>query len=334
MSLEIYPTFPKMRADQLDLVDWTRVNALMSIINTGDQNAISNAVNQALSPARLDPAVAGIVNTPGSATQNNILRLITPAFLDPRIADRINTPGTQTRNAIDSLINASGSNYLGDIAVGATNWNTLTSRGYYRVVPGGTGGSSVPPLSTSESGVALILPGTAGRVTQVVIQPSLVVSREFDGTIWTSWRLASGGGLRHRAGLTANTALSNSSATPTTVFSFTPTTNFGLASGGGIATLILTVRLSFTASATTSSLVGGVRVQVAGATVNAWPLAFHGDLFALPISVQFTAILPIPNLAAAITVQAYGNNTAVSLRGGAFWDDPSPSQTLLEVTVA
>lgn len=334
MSLQIHPTFPKIRADQLDLVNWTQVSALMNIINTGDQNATNNAVNQALSPANLDPAVARIVNTPSSATQNNILGLITPAFLDPRIANQINTTGTQTRNAINSLINASNFNYQRDIAVSATNWDTLTSRGYYRVVPGGSGGSSIPPFSTSENGVALILPGTSGQVTQVIIQPSLVVSREFNGSIWTNWRLASGGGLRHRAGLTANTALSNSSATPTTVFSFTPTTNFGLASGGGIATLILTVRLSFTASAATTSLVGGVRVQVGGLTVAAWPLAFSGDLSTLPISVQFTAILQVTNLALAITVQAYGNNTAVSLRGGAFWDDPNPSQTLLEVTVA
>ena len=307
MSLQIYPTFPKIRADQLDLVDWTQVNPLMNIINTRDQNAIQNVVNQALSPANLDP----------------------------RIANQINTTGTQTRNAIDSLITDADFKYLGDIAVSAINWNTLTSKGYYRVVPGGSGGSSIPPFFTSENGVALILPGTSGQVTQVIIQPSLVVSRELSGGIWTNWRLASGGGLRYRAGLTAHTALSTSNVIPTTVFSFTPTTNFGLASGVAIATLILTVRLSFTAVvAGWLSLGGGIRVQVGGSTVGAWPLGLSGDLYNSTFSVQFTAILQVTNLASAITVQVYSNSTDLLLRGGAFWDDPNPSQTLLEVTVA
>lgn len=242
MSLEIFPTFPKIRADQLDLVDWTQVNALMSIINTGDLNATNNAVNQALSPANLDPAVAGIVNTPGSATRSNILGLITPAFLDPKIADRINTPGTQTRNAINALISASSIPYSGEFSLGDVNWNDFTSTGIWRFTLGGTGGSNIPPI-VPMSGILIVVNSPSGISQIVITDDNQIATRRFSGS-WSAWRAVLNRTLQ--INLESKTTIDTSE---TTLISLTLSgENFGVTGNGWRATLRVTGRIGITSS--------------------------------------------------------------------------------------
>lgn len=267
MSLEIYPTFPKMRADQLDLVDWTQVSALMNLISTGDQNAAYNAVNQALSPANLDPAVAGIVSTPGSATQNNILGLITPAFLDPQIADRINTTGTQTRNAINALISASSIPYLGEFPLGAVNWNDFSSTGIWRFTPGGTGGSNIPPIVLT-SGILIVVNSPSGISQIVITDDNQTATRRFSGS-WSAWRAVLNRTIQLNLG--SNITLGTSEAT---LISFTLSgANFGVTGNGWRATLRVAGRICITSPTTPQVVYGAIVLGGVRQTVASYPIS-------------------------------------------------------------
>lgn len=267
MSLEIYPTFPKIRADQLDLVDWTQVNALMNIINTRDQNAIYNVVNQALSPANLDPAVAGIVNTPGSATRNNILGLITPAFLDPKIADRINTAGTQTRNAINALISASAIPYSGEFSLGAVNWNNFSSTGIWRFTSGGTGGSNIPPI-VPMSGILIVVNSPSGISQIVITDDNQIATRRFSGS-WSAWRAVLNRTTQINLG--SNTTLGT---LETSLISLTLSgTNFGVTGNGWRATLRVTGRIGITSTATPQVVYGAIVLGTIRQSVVSYPFS-------------------------------------------------------------
>lgn len=267
MSLEIYPTFPKMRADQLDLVDWTKVIALMNIINTGDQNATNNAVNQALSPANLDPAVAGIVNTPGSATQNNILGLITPAFLDPQIADRINTPGTQTRNAINALISASSIPYSGEFPLGAVNWNNFSSTGIWRFASGGTGGSNIPPIVPT-SGILIVVNSPSGISQIVITDDNQIATRRFSGS-WSAWRAVLNRTIQINLGSNTNLSTSETSLISLTLSGV----NFLVTGNGWRATLRVTGRIGITSPLAPQVVYGAIVLGSVRQSVVSYPLS-------------------------------------------------------------
>lgn len=183
MSLELFPTYPKIRAEQLDQVNWNQVAPLINLINTGDANTLSAA----LSPSNLDPAVAGIINTSGSSSRTAVRNAIDAAFLDPLVADRVNTSGTQTRSAIQSLISGQAVVWGSPFNGGSTDWNTLTTPGIYPYLGTGTGGSNRPPIVSTQNGVLFVIP-QGGDIRQVAINAfgEIAVRARTSGT-WGGW---------------------------------------------------------------------------------------------------------------------------------------------------
>lgn len=181
MSLEIYPTFPKIRADQLNLVDWTQVDPLMNLINTGDANTLSAA----LALSNLDPAVANAIGTANSASRNAVRNAIDAPFLDPLVANNVNTPSSQTRTAIQSLLSTNAMLFQGTFAGGSANWDAYTTPGIYRVNTVGSGGVNVPPIFPA-TGI-LIVTNHSGIIGQYVFtDDGQRAARYYSGT-WSAW---------------------------------------------------------------------------------------------------------------------------------------------------
>lgn len=178
MSLEIFPTYPKIRADQIE-GDWS--SELISII----EEAASSAVN--------DDNVSTVINT-GAKTQAAIKNLIRAqvdqSFLDPLVAGLINNETSQTRAILDTIINdaiaSPALNYNGEVDGRAADWNTLTTPGYYRITAREMGGSNQPPV-VPQSGVLLVLPH-GGPLTQIFLgDVGAYAFRRYD-TEWRPWQ--------------------------------------------------------------------------------------------------------------------------------------------------
>lgn len=321
MSLEIFPTYPKIRAEQLDLVDWAAVNALMTLINTGDANAISVAVSQALSFSNLDPAVSNALGQANSQSSNAVKGIITASYLDPLVANNINTSGTQTRTAIDALLATVGWTLGGTINIGEVDWNTLTQSRVYLGLGTGTGGANVPPWPTGETAMVLIV-SAGSRVAQALIGPYTRVFRLYDGVSWTYWHFSTLRSLRSTLG--SNTMLSNSSTSPTTLFSINPYTTLPLlAYPTMISRLIVSVNIAIEATSSTSLGATGIRIKWGSSVIASMPIQTSGDLSTTPNSATLTASIPItdtPNN--LITVEAYDTRTSVKALA-TWWGGPA-----------
>lgn len=323
MSLEIFPTYPKIRAEQLDLVDWAAVNALMTLINTGDTNAISVAVSQALSFSNLDPAVSNALGQANSQSSNAVKGIITASYLDPLVANNINTSGTQTRTAIDALLATVGWALGGTINIGGVDWNTLTQSRVYLGLGTGTGGANVPPWPTGETAMVLIV-SAGSRVAQALIGPYTRVFRLYDGASWGNWHFSTLRALRSTLG--SDTTLSTSSSSPTTLFSINPYTTLPLlAYPTMVSRLIVSVNIAIGATSSTPTGITGIRIKWGASVIGTTPLQTVGDLSSNPNSATFTAgtqITDTPNT--AITVDAY--DTRSSVKALATWWGGSATQ--------
>lgn len=258
MSLEIFPTYPKIRAEQLSAVDWTQVVPLMDLINTKLNALLGNAniLSAALSFSNLDPAIANAIGTAGSASRNAVRNAIDAPFLDPLIASNVNTPESQTRSAINALISASSMPYLGEFLLGAANWNDLTSTGIWRFVPGGTGGLNIPPI-VPISGILLVVRSVSGVSQIVITDDNQIATRQFSASSWSAWRAVLNRTVQ--LNLESNTTLST---TETSLISITLNSEtLGVATARGWrATLRVTGRIGITSSHLAPQVVYGAIV--------------------------------------------------------------------------
>lgn len=191
MSLEIFPTYPKIRADQIE-GDWSSVRELITII----EKTANSAVN--------DENVAAVINT-GAQTQaaiNNLIRAqVNQSFLDPLVAGLVNDGTSQTRAILDTIINnaiASAFNYRGQVNGPDVNWNELTEPGYYLITLEGEGrGSNFPPVFV-QGGVLFVLTSKSGGINQLFLgQYGALAYRFYDGIEWRPWFGRSGTEMSH-----------------------------------------------------------------------------------------------------------------------------------------
>lgn len=183
MSLEIFPTYPKLRAEQLDQIDWAEVTPLINLINAGDANTLS----QALAFANLDPAVANVLSQV-SQSANAVRNIVNAQYLDPLVANRVNTTGTQTRAAIEGLIlaTATGLQIRGEVSIGSINWNTLTQPGVYIGIASGSGGSNVPPWPLGEMAAVIVAEFGSYAIQLLIGGHSTALRRRVSNT-WGQW---------------------------------------------------------------------------------------------------------------------------------------------------
>ena len=182
MSLEIFPTYPKIRTEQLDAVAWNQLSALITLIS----NTANSVVN--------DTNVASVINT-GTNTQaainSRISAQVTQPFLDPLVAGLVNNGTSQTRTNLNTIINnavvSAALTYNGQVNGGATNWNTLTIRGYYLITTSGIGGSNTPPV-IAQDGILLVLTTASGGLAQIFFGQNWAYAyRYYNGSTWGSW---------------------------------------------------------------------------------------------------------------------------------------------------
>lgn len=319
MSLELFPTYPKIRADQLDQVNWTQVNALINLINTGDANAVATA----LSSSNLDPAVAGIINTSGSSSRTAVRNAIDAAFLDPLVADRVNTSGTQTRSAIQTLISSQAVLWGSPFNGGSVDWNTLTTPGIYPYLGTGTGGANRPPISSTQNGVLFVIP-QSGDIRQVAINAfgEIAVRARTSGT-WGGW-IARNLYNVHTITLGSNTGLSAGSWN--TVLSATPG---AIASALGIwwdttITPTILVRVMgvgvFGAPSTVNNVRIGLRIAIGGVNYSnvesVAPVVDTTTGFTPALMVQWDGTLNSANPSLGLEMWASGSNPQAVATGG------------------
>lgn len=157
MSLNIFPSYPKIRTDQLSTVDWPSISALTALI--------TNTANQAVN----DPNVANVLNN------GNLSKSAVNSLIDQRVNSLISS-GALAVLTYNGQVNGSG-----------VDWNTLTNRGYYLVLSGGTGGTNSPPVQ-AQNGVLLVLDTGNGRVQLFFGFSGGRAIRYFDnGSTWTQW---------------------------------------------------------------------------------------------------------------------------------------------------
>ena len=178
--MEIFPTYPKIRTEQLSQVDWSSISELTALITA---NSAANDAN-----------IANIVNT-GSNTQAAINNLISAqvnqSFLDPLVAGLVNNGASQTRTSLNTIINnavaSAAFNYNGQAGGGAVHWNTLTTKGYYLITASGTGGSYIPPVMPQD-GILLVLTTESGGLAQIFFgRNGAYAYRYYNGSSWSAW---------------------------------------------------------------------------------------------------------------------------------------------------
>lgn len=184
MSLEISPTYPKIRTEQLSGVDWTRVGPLMNLIKTAN-------------PAVSDTNIANAINTGANtkaAISNLISAQVNQPFLDPLMAGLVSDEASQTRAKLSAIINnavnavaSTAINYNGQVDGGAADWNTLTTRGYYLIIASGTGGSNIPPV-VAQDGILQVLTTASGGLAQIFLgHNGAYAYRYYNGGAWGPW---------------------------------------------------------------------------------------------------------------------------------------------------
>ena len=225
MSLEIYPTYPQIRTEQLSAVAWNQLSALTTLIS----NMANSAVN--------DTNVANVINT-GTNTQaainNRISAQVTQPFLDPLIANIINNGTSQTRTNLNTIINnavaSTALNYNGQVNGGAANWNTLTARGYYLIIASGTGGSNIPPV-VAQNGILVVLITQSGGLAQIFFgQNGAYAYRYYNGSTWGTWYGRSNTSTVYQP----STFLDVASTTYQTLYTFQPSSGLWAGSSGFI----------------------------------------------------------------------------------------------------
>ena len=226
MSLEIYPTYPQIRTEQLSAVAWNQLSALTTLIS----NTANSVVN--------DTNVASVINT-GTNTQaainSRISAQVTQPFLDPLVASLVNNETSQTRTNLNTIINnaiaaSTALNYNGQVNGGAANWNTLTARGYYLIIASGTGGSNIPPV-VAQNGILLVLITASGGLAQIFFgQNGAYAYRYYNGIAWGTWYGRSNTSTVYQPSTYVNVA----STTYQTLYTFQPSSVLWAGSSGSI----------------------------------------------------------------------------------------------------
>lgn len=275
MSLEIFPTYPKIKTDQLSAVDWSSISALTTLIT----NTATSAVN--------DTNIATVINTgtnTRAAINNQIIAQVNQPFLDPLVADLVNNGTSQTRTNLNTIINnavaSAALNYNGQVNGGATNWNTLTTRGYYLIIASGTGGSNIPPV-VAQGGILLVLTTASGGLAQIFFGSNGAYAyRYYNGSAWGSWYGRSNTRTVYQP---STTSLGNS--TYFTLYTFQPSSVLWAGSSGSIFVQIFGQLLYVANGAPTSYIrlrlsggSSGLALVKASSTDNSYPLTWAGSL--------------------------------------------------------
>lgn len=252
MSLEIFPTYPKLRAEQLDQINWTEVTPLINLINSGDANTLA----QALAFANLDPAVANVLNQV-SQSANAVRNIVNAEYLDPLVANRVNTTGTQTRAAIEGLIlaSATGLQVRGEVSIGSTDWNALTQPGVYIGIASGSGGSNVPPWPLGEM-AAVIVASFGSYLIQLLIGGHSTALRRRVSNTWGQWEFKTSRFIARS--LSSNISIGN---TYTNILSVTPTNEMPLVVNASGA-IYVRVHAALVIDTGTDGLVGTTRARI------------------------------------------------------------------------
>ena len=299
MSLEIFPTFPKIRAEQLSAVDWTQVAPLMDLINKIMAEQLSavdwtqvaplmDLINTANSAAN-DTNIANAINT-GANTQaainNRISAQVNQSFLDPLVSDLVNNETSQTRTNLNAIINnavtSAAPNYNGQVNGGETDWNTLTTRGYYLIIASGTGGSNIPPV-VAQDGILLVLTTASGGLAQIFLgHNGAYAYRYYNGSAWGPWY-----GRSNTRTMYWPPTINLDSTTYKTLYTFRPSSVLWAGSSGFIFVQVFGQLLYFKNSASrsyirlrlSSSPSGlGLSLIRASATENLYPLTLAGAI--------------------------------------------------------
>lgn len=275
MSLEIFPTYPKIHTDQLSTVNWSSISALTTLIT----NTANSAVN--------DTNIATVINT-GTNTQaainNRISAQVNQPFLDPLVADLVNNGTSQTRINLNTIINnavvSAALNYNGQVNGGSTNWNTLTTRGYYLIIASGTGGSNIPPV-VAQSGILLVLTTASGGLAQIFFgHNGAYAYRYYNGSIWASWY-----GYSNTRTVYSPSTINLNSSTYRTLYTFQPSGVLWAGSSGFIFVQVFgqllyvrnTASLSYIRLRLSGSPLGLALVK-ASITENSYSLTWAGNL--------------------------------------------------------
>ncbi len=227
MSLEIFPSYPKIRTDQLSAVNWPSISALTThILNTAN-----GAVN--------DPNVASVLNN------GNLSKSAVNSLIDQRVNNLISS-GALAVLPYNGQVNGSG-----------VNWNTLTTHGYYLVLSGGTGGTNSPPVQ-AQNGVLLVLATGNGRAQLFFgFSGGRAIRYSDNGSIWTEWVGQSQARLLSTIG-------SNINLTPSYQTIFSTVINSGLFAGAsGLVFLRIVVNLTSSAGIS-NTLLARIRTSSAG----------------------------------------------------------------------
>ncbi|AYJ74678.1 tail protein [Thermus phage phiKo] len=169
MSLEIFPTYPEIRTEQLSAVEWDKLPNLSTLVISVIRNAPT------------------ITPSPGDWLLGVLAGGTEVGKLPIGQAD-----GVPLLNASGALASADAYLSRGSVT-SAVDWNTLTNAGTYEIASGafGTGSANTPPAVTQQ-GHLLVLK-TSGATTQVYVPKSAdpgIYWRQYAGGTWSSWATA------------------------------------------------------------------------------------------------------------------------------------------------
>lgn len=312
MSLEIFPTYPKLRAEQLDQINWAEVTPLINLINSGDANTLA----QALAFANLDPAVANVLSQV-SQSANAVRNIVNAEYLDPLVANRVNTTGTQTRAAIEGLIlaSATGLQVRGEVSIGSTNWNALTQPGVYIGIASGSGGSNVPPWPLGEM-AAVIVASFGSYLIQLLIGGHSTALRRRVSNTWGQWEFSTSRFIARS--LSSNISIGNAYSN---IISVNPASEMPLVANSSGA-IYARVHAALVLSLTSSEMVGTTQARIVWQNVTR-RVAYYSRSFGLSgnitLNLHAGIVYNLDSTNLLITLQAadsLGATVLASLEGG------------------
>ncbi len=124
----------------------------------------------------------------GSLSQDTItLRIAENSITTEMLADNSVTLSKLSSEVLNSI-----SLEKADLYWSGINWDNITTPGWYRVVPGGSGGSgTAPPTGGVNEGLLIVQKGQNGAITQVFFPKGnnffVPLFRQFNGTAWSGW---------------------------------------------------------------------------------------------------------------------------------------------------